>query len=368
MTMSQVPQDRATQAKSRPQVRAEVSRSPAGASGGSPRGAALQTNLASELSLSLDPVSECARIERFIRDAVGMRLRKRGVVLGVSGGIDSSVCLALAARALGEDRVTAILMPERESSAASLDLGRAACRVAGVEPVVEDITPALVALGCYERRETAIRSVFADFRSGDRFKIAIAADLADSDRVSHFRAVATLAARGGATVSARLPADAYLEIVAATNLKQRIRKTVEYTAADATNRAVLGTPNILEHALGFFVRGGDGLADLKPIAHLYKSQVFALGRHLGLPAAITEQAPTTDTYSLPQTQQEFYFGLPHATLDRVLWCHQHGIAAEVAAHPLSMSVEQVSRVYRDIDAKKRVAERLDGRALVVVDG
>jgi NAD+ synthase len=312
-----------------------------------------------------DLESECARVEQFIRDAVGPRLRKKGVVLGVSGGIDSSVCVVLAARALGSTRVHAILMPERESSAASLELGRAACAIAGVQPTVEDITAPLVALGCYQRRERAIRSVFPDFRDGDRFKIAIAGDLADSDRVSHFRAVATLAARGGAQVSARIPADAYLEIVAATNLKQRMRKTVEYTAADAGNLAVLGTPNMLEHALGFFVRGGDGLADLKPIAHLFKSQVFAIGRHLGLPAAITEQAPTTDTYSLPQTQQEFYFGMPHEILDRALACHARRIGADEAAPLLGMTPEQVRRVYRDIESKQRVAERLDGQALVL---
>lgn len=315
--------------------------------------------------LALDAGAACDEIERFIRDAVGARLRKRGVVLGVSGGIDSSVCLVLAARALGPSRVTAFLMPERESSQSSLELGRAACRTAGVVPHVEDITPMLAAFGCYERRERAIRGVLPDFRAGDRFKIAIASDLADSDRVSHFRVIATLAARRGATVSARLPVDAYLEVVAATNLKQRVRKTVEYTAADALNRAVLGTPNILEHRLGFFVRGGDGLADLKPIAHLYKTQVFALGRHLGLPEAITQQSPTTDTYSLPQSQQEFYFGLPHATLDLILWSHAREVDPADAGRSLGLSGEQVARVYRDIEAKQRVAERLDGSALVL---
>ena len=212
--------------------------------------------------LEIDPGLECERIERSIRDAVGMKLRRRGVVLGVSGGIDSSVSVVLAARALGHDRVTAILMPERESSPASLELGHAACHIAGVAPEVVDITPMLEAFGCYRRRDVAISRVLPAFRPGDRFKITIANDVAESDRVNHFHVVASLSARAGATAVARLPVDIYLEVVAATNLKQRVRKTVEYTAADASNRAVLGTPNLLEHALGFFVRGGDGLADL----------------------------------------------------------------------------------------------------------
>jgi NAD+ synthase len=313
----------------------------------------------------IDPATECERIERAIRDAVGMKLRRRGVVLGVSGGIDSSVSVVLAARALGRDRVTSILMPERESSPASLELGRAACRVAGVTPEVVDITPMLEAFGCYRRRDIAISRVLPAFRPGDRFKITIANEVAQSDRVNHFHVVASLSARGGATAVARLPVDVYLEVVAATNLKQRVRKTIEYTAADASNRAVLGTPNLLEHALGFFVRGGDGLADLKPIAHLYKSQVFALGRHLGLPASITGQVPTTDTYSLPQSQQEFYFGLHHATLDIVLWCYMHQVPAARAGELAAMTPAAVERVYRDIELKRRVAARLDGPALVV---
>jgi NAD+ synthase len=318
-----------------------------------------------QIVLEIDPAIECERIERAIRDAVGMKLRRRGVVLGVSGGIDSSVSVVLAARALGHDRVTAILMPERESSPASLELGRAACQIAGVNPEVVDITPMLEAFGCYRRRDVAISRVLPAFRPGDRFKITIANDVAESDRVNHFHVVASLSARAGATAVARLPVDVYLEVVAATNLKQRVRKTVEYTAADASNRAVLGTPNLLEHALGFFVRGGDGLADLKPIAHLYKSQVFALGRHLGLPVSITGQVPTTDTYSLPQSQQEFYFGLPYATLDIILWCYMHQVSAVRAGELAAMTPAAVERVYRDIDLKRRVAARLDGSALVV---
>jgi NAD+ synthase len=314
---------------------------------------------------AIDPAAECERIERAIRDAVGTRLRRRGVVLGVSGGIDSSVSVVLAARALGRDRVAALLMPERESSPSSLELGRAACAVAGVRPEVTDITPMLESFGCYRRRDVAISRVLPAFRPGDRFKITIAEDVAGSDRVSHFHVVASLSAHGGAIEMARLPVDAYLEVVAATNLKQRVRKTVEYTVADAHNLAVLGTPNILEHALGFFVRGGDGLADLKPIAHLYKSEVFAIGRHLGLPESITGQIPTTDTYSLAQSQQEFYFGLPYATLDVIHWCRAEGLPVERAARMAGMTPEAIGRVYNDIDRKRRVAERLDGAALLV---
>ena len=317
--------------------------------------------------LDIDLAAEARRIEGFIREAVSRRLRRKGVVLGVSGGVDSSVSVVLAARALGPSRVRALLMPERESSKESLELGRAACETAGVAHEVIDITPTLETLGCYARRDTVLRKVFPSFAPGDRFKIAIADDLAGSDRVSFFRVVAELSREGGKQVSARLPADAYLETVAATNLKQRVRKLEEYTLADRLNLAVRCTPNLLEHELGFFVRGGDGLADLKPIAHLYKTQVYAMARHLGLPRAITAQMPTTDTYSLPQSQQEFYFGLPYPLLDLLLWCSREGITPERAAPALGMRPDEVARIGRDIDSKRRAAERLDGDALLAGD-
>lgn len=318
-------------------------------------------------ALDLDLAAEARRIEAFLRESVSRRLRRKGVVLGVSGGVDSSVSVVLAARALGPSRVRALLMPERESSAESLELGRAACETAGVAHEVVDITQTLESLGCYARRDTVLRKVFPSFVAGDRFKITIADDVAGTDRVTYFRVVAELSREGGRRVTARLPADAYLETVAATNLKQRVRKLEEYTLADRLNLAVLGTPNLLEHELGFFVRGGDGLADLKPIAHLYKTQVYAMARHLGLPRAITAQMPTTDTYSLPQSQQEFYFGLPYPLLDLLLWCSREGIAPVRAAPALGMRVEEVERIGRDIEAKRRAAERLDGDALLAGD-
>jgi NAD+ synthase len=315
--------------------------------------------------LDIDCASAALHIETTLRKITAERLRRRGLVLGVSGGIDSSVCAVLAARAVGPDRVVALLMPERSSSSESLVNGRAACEVAGIRHEVHDIAPILEALGCYRKQEEAIRRLFPQFRAGDRFKIAVAGDVTGSDRLSFFTLIVELSAEGGRRVSARMPADVYLAIVAATNLKQRVRKLLEYTRADELNYAVIGTPNRLEYDQGFFVRGGDGLADVKPIAHLYKSQVFALGRYLGLPPAITEQTPSTDTYSLPQTQEEFYFGIPYAHMDLLLYAYIHATPPDVAATALGLTAPQVERVFRDIEAKRRVARQLDGPALII---
>jgi NAD+ synthase len=305
--------------------------------------------------LALDAPAAIERVAAAMTRALARDLRRRGVVVGVSGGVDSAVCVALAAHALGPERVVALLMPEADSDPKSQQRAQRLCDSLGVPTHVEDIAPALTALGCYDRRDTAIRTVFPAYGDGWRQKITLAEGLLDTDRVSYFNL--TVADPDGNLQTARMPTDVYLTVVAATNMKQRTRKLIEYTHADARNYAVLGTPNRLEYELGFFVRGGDGLADVKPISHLYKTQVYALAAHLGLPAEISEQPPSTDTYSLPQTQEEFYFALPYAEMDLLLWAWHHDVAPDEAGEVMGLRPDQVGRVYRDIVAKRRAAER-----------
>ena len=313
--------------------------------------------------LSIDAPAVAGAIEQAIVSSTARTLRRRGVVVGVSGGIDSSVCLALAVRALGVNRVVALLMPEWESDDGSTERGRELCDSLGVVPTLEHIGPTLEAAGCYARRDAAIREVFPDYGPGYRQKVTIAGDLLGSDRLNFFNL--TVRSPDGEDATVRMPASVYSRVVAATNMKQRTRKLIEYYHADANNFAVLGTPNRLEYELGFFVRGGDGLADLKPIAHLYKTQVYALAEYLEVPASIRSQPPTTDTYSLPQTQEEFYFALPYAEMDLMLWAWEHQVAPSDVGPPLDLAAEQVERVYRDIENKRRVAARGLAEALVV---
>lgn len=156
----------------------------------------------------------------------------------------------------------------------------------------------------------------------------------------------------------RLPLDAYLAIVAATNFKQRVRKMMEYHYADRFRYAVAGTPNLLEYDQGFFVKLGDGAADVKPIAHLYKSQVYQLADALGVPEDIRRRTPTTDTYPLEQTQEEFYFGLSLEQTDLCLYARDHGVPIEEVGLAAGLTPEQVVRAFAAIDAKREAARYL----------
>ena len=304
--------------------------------------------------LALDYEAEADRIAAEMRRIIAHECKRRGLVVALSGGIDSSCVAALAARALGPTKVFGVHMPERDSSKDTLGLSRSVSDTFGFDSVLEELSPILDAYGCYQRRDDAIRMVFPDFGPDWKSKIVLPG-LAGGELNVYSVVVQK---PDGTTEKQRLPLKAYLQIVAATNFKQRTRKTFEYYHADRLNYAVSGTPNRLEYDQGFLVKGGDGLADVKPIAHLYKTQVYAMARHLGVPEAICNRAPTTDTYSLAQGQDEFYFALPYPQMDLCLWGKNHGIAPAEVAPSVGLTADQVERVYRDIDQKRATTRYL----------
>jgi NAD+ synthase len=312
--------------------------------------------------LKLDPAVEVDRITEALREQVLGQLRRRGAVVGISGGIDSSVVAALCARAFGKEKVFGIFMPEHHSSDDALMLGRMLTEHFGIEAIVEDIAPGLEGLGCYRRQEEAIRMIVPEYGEGWKCKLVLPSIL-ESERLNITRL--TVQSPSGEVSTVRLPLNAYLQIVAATNFKQRVRKMMEYYHADRLNYAVSGTPNRLEYDQGFFVKQGDGSADFKPIAHLYKTQVYQLAEYLGVPAEIRRRPPTTDTFSMPQTQEEFFFALPYDRMDLCLYAVNHGVSADEVAPVVGITPAQVERVFKDIEAKRRATRYLHMRPLLI---
>lgn len=299
--------------------------------------------------LTLDAASEIDRITARIRELLQKDLKKRGLVVAISGGVDSAVCAALAVRAVGTSKVFGLLLPEHDSSSQSVSLGEQVAQQLKIEYHIQNIAPTLEAIGCYHWRDEAIKHLFPDYNSEWKSKIVISGG--DEGKINFFQLV--VQAPDSQVYQQRMDLKDYLQIVAATNYKQRVRKTVEYFHADRLNYAVVGTPNRLEYDQGFFVKNGDGSADIKPIAHLYKTQVYQLAHFLGLPEAVCNAQPTTDTYSMAQGQDEFYFALPYHQMDLALWAINHDIPASELADVLDISEERAAFIYKDIKSKRR---------------
>lgn len=301
--------------------------------------------------LKLDYEKKAEELSEKLRDAVLHKLKRRGMVVAISGGIDSACVAALAVRALGNKRVHGLLLPERDSSDESRNYGKKLCEKFGIDYTVHEMAPALDAIGCYKARDEAIRSVFPAFTAECKWKIVMHGDRLNSDALNVYYAV--IQTPDGKEHRVRLTPKAYLQVVAATNFKQRTRKMLEYYHADRLIFACSGTPNRLEYDQGFFVKLGDGSADVKPIASLYKTQTYAMAKHLGVIDEILNREPTTDTYSLDQSQEDFYFSVHYSKLDLILWAKNHQVPTAEVAKVLKFTEDQVRRVYEDIDQKRR---------------
>jgi NAD+ synthase len=310
--------------------------------------------------LAFDPEATADRIAERMAKAI-RSLGRRGAVVAVSGGIDSSVSAALSVRALGPDRVHLLRLPERDIVGnESSDLGLMLAEHLGASTSEENISAALEGLGCYAWRDEAIRMVFPEYEPDWKHKIVRSAPTGGI-------VVFTLVVEkpDGTQDSRRFPSEAYRLIIAATNMKQRVRKLKEYSWADKLHYAVVGTPNLLEYDQGFFVKGGDGLADVKPIADLYKSQVYAMARHLGLPEPIASRQPTTETFSLPQTQEEFYFGHPYDRMDMLVWGEKHDVPAAELAPKTDLDAAGVDAAYAQIQRVRDATAYLHAAAITI---
>jgi NAD+ synthase len=313
--------------------------------------------------LDIDLEAKAEELAAKLREVIARTLRRRGLVVAISGGIDSACVAALGVRALGPDRVHGLLLPERDSSPKSMAYGRRLCESLRISYDVKDISPILEEAGCYAVRDEAVRSVFPPFEPAMPWKIVMHGDRLTSPALNVFFVV--VQTPDGQEHRVRLTSQAYLEIVAATNFKQRTRKMLEYFHADRLVYAVAGTPNRLEYDQGFFVKLGDGAADVKPIASLYKTQTFAMARHLGVTKEILDREPTTDTYSLSQSQEDFFFSVHYSQLDLILWAKNHQVTPDEVARVLGHTREQIERVYQDIDQKRRTTAYLHAGPLLL---
>ena len=294
-------------------------------------------------------------VER-LKDNVYTKFRRQGVVVGTSGGVDSSVVAALCVKAFGPDKVLGVIMPDRDNTPESTELAVNLANSLGYEYVINDVTEPLKAAGCYKNRDDGFRMIFPEWKEGWKAKIVLPSNILESDRINVYRLA--VESPDGQRMDKRLPLKAYLQIVAASNMKQRIRMLTLYHEAERRNYAVIGTANKNEYEQGFFVKYGDGGVDIKPIVGFYKTQIFQLAEYLDVPEEIRSRTPSAETYPSDVSQEEFFFGLDFKIMDQLWFAKESGFAIDEVAEVMGLTVDLVERVWHDLDQKKRTTEYL----------
>ena len=299
----------------------------------------------------------CEHLISKLYDDVHNRLARNGAVVGISGGIDSSVTFALAIQAFGPDKVLGIMLPEKDSSPDSLMLAQKLADQFGVKTIVEDITSALDGFGCYRRRDEAVKNVISEYDPAQhKVKIGIKQSSLKHKLPPVFSV--TIVDQSGNETSKLLPAKEYLQIVASSNFKQRSRMAMLYHHAERLHFAVIGTPNKHEIEQGFFVKYGDGGVDVMPIAHLYKTQVYELAHYLNIPDEIIQRTPTTDTYSAEQTQEEFFYQLSFDLMDLIWYAWENQYDTKEVSQVLGFQHEEIENVYKSFERKRKTTDYL----------
>lgn len=306
--------------------------------------------------LRLDAEEAEATITAFLRRTLARSTRPEGFVVGLSGGVDSAVTLALAARAVGAERCGALLLPERDSAPESRELARSLADRLGVEAKVRPLTDTLQTLGVYRDQEEVLRELFPDFQTDWRYRLVLPGDLRESRAMNVYSL--EVHRPDDSRTRRRLSAAQLRRLQAASNVKQRLRMVLLYREAESSGRLVAGTTNLSEYDQGFFVQHGDGGVDLEPIAHLYKQQVRALAHHLGLPPEIADRPASPDTWSEPVGDDEFYFRLPYSLVDGILARERAGMDDATIASELELEIEQVERIRAELTRRREHSREL----------
>ncbi len=316
-------------------------------------------------SLRIDYEAEIKKLCDFIETQVFSNFRRKGTVVGLSGGIDSALVSTLCVNALGKEKVLGLILPEKvlglilpekESNPSSKELGIACAEELGIPYEIVDITPQLEAFNLYSARDEIIKGIFPEFNSSYKFKVSLPQDLLERDRFNY--RIITIQSPNGEKKEKRLSINEWFQISAAQNIKQRTRMINLYYHAEKRNYIVAGTTNKSELLMGFYVKYGDGGVDMEPISHLYKTQVYRLGEYLNVNKETLKRPPSPDTYSLTVSDQEFFFCIPYDILDILLYGWENKIPEEQISSEVNLTKEQINRAFRDFELKKNASWHL----------
>jgi NAD+ synthase len=312
-------------------------------------------DLKKEMLMKSDDLKD--KLSRFIQQTVLDQFKKQGIVIGVSGGVDSAVIAALSVNALGPERVFGLILPEKESSSSSRELGIDLCETLGIKYEEVPITPMLEAFNIYSKKESLIHEIFPQYdpayhtTSLSRPPIVAVGEMLNIPSLILLKNREILGTK-------RLSAQQFFNVLSLQNVKQRTRMIVEYMYAEKMNYAVCGTTNKTELLTGFFVKYGDGGVDLEPIANCFKIQVYKLAELLHIDRRIIERAPSPDTWSHFTSDEEVSLRIPYDILDQLLYADEKHLPHDLIQKSTKLSERHIELAYKHIFSLKNAARAI----------
>jgi len=306
--------------------------------------------------LKINPEKELERLSKFVIDQVRVVFRRKGIIVGLSGGIDSACMASIAVHAVGKENVVGLVLPEKESNPISSSYATKHAKELGIEHREIDITPTVNSIVKYNQRDEFIRNLIPEYEPGLKYNITLPTDLLERASFSFYNLQVQMP--DGEIKKKRLSLDEFRTITSFANIKIRSRMLHLYAEAEARSLVVAGTTNRTEFILGDFCKYGDGGTDIEPLSYLYKNQIYQLSNYLNVTPEIIDRQPSPDTFSLPVSDQEFFFRIPFDKLDYLLYAWEHELAASEVASVLELDEEAVDRAYKDFTSKYRATAHL----------
>ena len=306
--------------------------------------------------LKIDPEKELRRLSEFIVEHVNVVFRRKGIVVGLSGGIDSACIAAVTVHAIGKENVIGLILPEKESNPISSEYAAKHAKKLGIEFREIDITPTVDSVTAYSMRDDYIKKLVPEYETGYKYNITLPTDLLERDSFNFYKLQVQLP--DGEIKSKRLNLNDFIIITSFANIKIRSRMLHLYAEAERRSLVVAGTTNRTEFILGDFCKYGDGGTDIEPLSYLYKNQIYQISEYLKVTPEIIKRQPSPDTFSLPVSDQEFFFRIPFEKLDHLLYAWEHKISTDEAAKVVGLSEDAVKRAYKDFTAKNNATAHL----------
>ena len=306
--------------------------------------------------LKIDPKQQLEKLSKFIVEQMNVVFRRKGIIVGLSGGIDSACIAATAVHAVGKEKVVGLILPESESNPVSSEYAIKHAKVLGIEHHKVDITPTVDSIVQYKWRDEFVQKLIPEYKPGYKYNITLPTDLLE--RASFNFYLLQVQMPDGEIKKKRLNMEEFRTITSFANIKIRARMLHLYSEAERRNLLVAGTTNRTEFILGDFCKYGDGGTDIEPLTYLYKNQIYQLSEYLEVIPEIIDRQPSPDTFSLPVSDQEFFFRIPFEKLDYLLYAWEYKVPKDVVANVLDISEDAVERAYKDFTLKNRATAHL----------